>query len=192
VVLLLISAALVSSLQASSVVHLSSTCNACSRLPFPLIFLKHLSDRALERSIYSFISSYQLTCSSLFNLLSHDGQDRKYCQNDFFVRFLHGIRCRELSVSPDSSKEMCNACEDIGQLILVEVYRLGRLMDLDVTMVQAQELRKILTESRTPMATNTTFAGERSCKRQVNPTPGRNNRQQLPGQHPQGLAKRRG
>jgi hypothetical protein len=58
---------------------------------------------------------------------------------------------------------MFHAFEDVDERVLTGLYHLSRLRDLDV-MVQARKLRKTLTESKTPMATKMSFAGDKTWK----------------------------
>lgn len=60
---------------------------------------------------------------------------------------------------------MFHAFEDVDECVLTGLYRLSRLRDLGVTLAQAQKLTKTLTESKTPMATKISFAGDKTCKR---------------------------
>jgi len=59
---------------------------------------------------------------------------------------------------------MLHASEDVDERILIGFYLLSRLRDLGVTVAQAQKLWKTLTESKTPMPTKMSFAGDKTFK----------------------------
>jgi hypothetical protein len=99
--------------------------------------------------------------SDLVSCNSKDVEDFHHNFSDYIHHFL--VKCG-LGVDLESLEKCFYAFEDLKKSVLVCANILGCLRAVRITIDRTKVLRRIRTESRTPIPAKIAFAGENICK----------------------------
>ena len=109
-----------------------------------------------------------LTHSPLFNLPCRDAKNRENLDHYLNDYIHHFCSRRQFCIDLETPEKHLNPLKDVDKSILARTSILSCLRGVDVRTAHTKLLKQIHTERRMPIPANIAFAGENTCKMNMN------------------------